>query len=473
MTKKKKSFQKYLETLHDNDHIDTIVNASINTVSEITKLPVGVSKLSLAAGVFGTLISSVALGKSVYSAYKDWKESKEYSVSITHPNPAYDAAQDWISELANPEDIHSLSGIANPYVPRDRRDSAHRFVRFDFGQEIEVKTVLNGHHISLSTYLEEPSDRDQRGDASKPSKAISLRSKTIVISAKTVEGFTALGEELERRVQDMQDSVYNKPKVFISDKWGDFVPKNEFSRPASSIILSEGVMDSILDHVQTFLDSEDKYHELSLPYHTGILFYGPPGTGKTSIAKSLSTEFNMNMYTLDLKSMEDDSDMVNQISMIPARSIILLEDIDVATPSVSDRSSVRSENHSENSPGITLGGLLNVLDGAHSPIGSVIVMTTNDLESMDPAVVRSGRVDLKMIIDYLDNDQLKNICNYYLKKVPENLPEITKDMKITSAEIVGVVKNHIQNIDDSVDDLLELVSDKVSAYTLITGVANA
>jgi chaperone BCS1 len=55
----------------------------------------------------------------------------------------------------------------------------------------------------------------------------------------------------------------------------------------------------------------------------------------------------------------------------------------------------------ENSPaqsGITLSGLLNVLDGFHAPSGVLFVMTTNHVEKLDQALLRPGRIDYKLYL---------------------------------------------------------------------------
>jgi len=52
-------------------------------------------------------------------------------------------------------------------------------------------------------------------------------------------------------------------------------------RSLNSIILQEGVMESILDDAREFLDSEEWYTLAGIPYRRGYLLHGPPGTGKS------------------------------------------------------------------------------------------------------------------------------------------------------------------------------------------------
>jgi chaperone BCS1 len=49
----------------------------------------------------------------------------------------------------------------------------------------------------------------------------------------------------------------------------------------SSIILPEGVVDSLVEDAQEFLGTENWYNEAGIPHRRGYLLYGPPGTGKS------------------------------------------------------------------------------------------------------------------------------------------------------------------------------------------------
>jgi len=57
--------------------------------------------------------------------------------------------------------------------------------------------------------------------------------------------------------------------------------KHKARRPLSSIILMEGVVDSLVKDAQEFIDTEEWYVEAGIPHRRGYLLYGPPGTGKS------------------------------------------------------------------------------------------------------------------------------------------------------------------------------------------------
>ena len=58
----------------------------------------------------------------------------------------------------------------------------------------------------------------------------------------------------------------------------------------------------------------------------------------------------------------------------------------------------RDEKNAPESLGVTLPGLLNVMDGFHAPDNGVFVMTTNHVEALDPALLRPGRIDYKLFM---------------------------------------------------------------------------
>jgi chaperone BCS1 len=57
--------------------------------------------------------------------------------------------------------------------------------------------------------------------------------------------------------------------------------KHKARRPLSSIILLEGVVDSLVKDAQEFIDTEEWYISAGIPHRRGYLLYGPPGTGKS------------------------------------------------------------------------------------------------------------------------------------------------------------------------------------------------
>ncbi|EGV60180.1 Complex III assembly protein translocase and chaperone [Yamadazyma tenuis] len=217
-------------------------------------------------------------------------------------------------------------------------------------------------------------------------------------------------------------------KTVIYTSWGpEWRP---FGQPRSkrlmgSVILDEGLDKMIIEDVQDFLKSGEWYHNRGIPYRRGYLLYGPPGSGKTSFIQAVAGELDYNICILNLSEKNLTDDRLNHLmNHIPDRSILVLEDVDAAFN--------KREQSSEQgyTSGVTFSGLLNALDGVASAEECITFMTTNHPEKLDPALLRPGRVDLKVLIGNATEYQVRNMflkfyendeqnCDIFMKKFKE------------------------------------------------------
>jgi chaperone BCS1 len=72
----------------------------------------------------------------------------------------------------------------------------------------------------------------------------------------------------------------NQPTYGPGFVWNNV--KRKARRPLSSIILLDGIIESLVQDAQEFLAAEDWYVDAGIPYRRGYLLYGPPGTGKSA-----------------------------------------------------------------------------------------------------------------------------------------------------------------------------------------------
>lgn len=216
---------------------------------------------------------------------------------------------------------------------------------------------------------------------------------------------------LEKFVKEVVETHHSltKSKLFI---WNDYwqMVKGYEPRNLQSVILAGEDKEKLLASAKNFLDSKELYGKLGIPYHKGYAFYGPPGTGKTSLVSALASELEMNIYLIDLSAHTDKS-LKNAMSFVPEKSIILFEDIDASQAAkkrklnleatVDDAEKKKKEGKNDDLElafGVTLSGLLNVLDGFHAPSSVIFVMTTNHIDALDPALLRPGRIDYKLLL---------------------------------------------------------------------------
>jgi mitochondrial chaperone BCS1 len=167
-------------------------------------------------------------------------------------------------------------------------------------------------------------------------------------------------------------------------------------RPLASVFLPDGIADTIVSDIGSFCASQAWYAERGIPWRRGYLLYGIPGSGKTSLIMALAGHFRMNLHILNLGNhyLTDDT-LMSLMSRVPARSLILLEDVDAA---------FNHRNKASDSK-LTFSGLLNALDGAGAKDGSLVFMTTNHVEDLDPALTRPGRADFRLEFNHATAEQ--------------------------------------------------------------------
>lgn len=188
-------------------------------------------------------------------------------------------------------------------------------------------------------------------------------------------------------------------------------------RPISSVILDRGVAEAILGDVSEFIRNPLWYMDRGIPYRRGYLLYGPPGCGKSSFITALAGELEYSICVLNLSDRGLSDDRLNHLlSVAPQQSIILLEDIDAAFVSREDSERVKSAY--EGLSRVTFSGLLNTLDGVASTEARIVFMTTNFLERLDPALIRPGRVDLKVEIGHASQHQIAQMFQRFYPEQP-------------------------------------------------------
>ncbi|ETN42721.1 uncharacterized protein HMPREF1541_01879 [Cyphellophora europaea CBS 101466] len=211
------------------------------------------------------------------------------------------------------------------------------------------------------------------------------------------------------------------------------------SRPIATVVLDDLPKAEILIDLNEFLHPKTArwYSNRGIPYRRGYLFHGPPGTGKSSMSFSLAGLFGLNIYCLSLSEITlTEESLIVLFNTLPRRCIVLLEDIDSAGISrpkpaskegKGERSTERKKKKKQTKqdtseddvmvPGlpkkltnaISISGLLNAIDGVASQEGRILIMTTNYPEKLDEALVRPGRVDMKIKFDLASTQQIKEL----------------------------------------------------------------
>lgn len=228
-------------------------------------------------------------------------------------------------------------------------------------------------------------------------------------SSDTVITINIFGLFSKRFVEDLLYTIgenRNLNRKYIEyntlDSMGGFTPSTKFKRKLNTIYLEN--KNEIFESIDIWKKSEEFYRERGIPYKLGILLYGEPGTGKSSLIHAIASELNKDVIVLTAGAILNGK--LNRYNMMSCDTppIIVIEEIDTI---VSSRQ--QDKELSENQKSI-LSELLNFLDGPSSPDAAVIIATTNHIEKLDPAIIRSGRFDIKVQMGKIGRDLAIQMC---------------------------------------------------------------
>ena len=225
-----------------------------------------------------------------------------------------------------------------------------------------------------------------------------------------------LAEQFLLECYNSKRPTYPTLSIYVSDNYDWTSPQSVRSRQSSNLVLCENQYEHLSRDLKGFLETESKYRALSIPYRRSYLFSGSPGNGKTSTIMSLAADFNAPVYIIpSIKKLEQQS-LVHHIRQLPYYAFLVFEDVDtLLTASMKNR---KQDEHIREDSFLSLGELLNALDGITTPDGYITFMTTNCIEQLDPALIRPGRID--KIIEF-NNANNYQAAKMYLKFFPNDL----------------------------------------------------
>ncbi|MDR3517631.1 MAG: AAA family ATPase [Azospirillaceae bacterium] len=270
---------------------------------------------------------------------------------------------------------------------------------------------------------------------------------------------TALGRDrgLLRRLIEEAVARYGQPDPETTAIYGlgEYLEWERLARirrrPLESVILPEGVVEGLLADASRFLAGATWYVERGIPWRRGYLLYGPPGTGKTSLVKALAGALDLDVAVINLASPKlDDAVLCRLFAEAPAHSVLLMEDVD---------SAFCQREHDDANGRVTFSGLLNAIDGVMSQEGHLLFMTTNHLDRLDPALIRPGRVDVRVETGAVNREMAKRM---FLAFFPGEvaLVDIFADAlganQVTMAYLQGHLLRHRDSAPDAARTALSL-----------------
>ena len=198
-------------------------------------------------------------------------------------------------------------------------------------------------------------------------------------------------------------------------------PQNDKNRVLFSDVAGADEEKAELEEVVEFLKSPTKFSALGAKIPHGVLLVGPPGTGKTLLAKAVAGEAGVPFFSISGSDFVEMyvgvgasrvRDLFETARKHPA-SIIFIDEIDAVGR---HRGAGLGGGHDEREQ--TLNQLLVEMDGFGSHDGIIVIAATNRPDILDPALLRPGRFDRQITVNYPDIKGREEILKVHAKNKP-------------------------------------------------------
>lgn len=282
----------------------------------------------------------------------------------------------------------------------------------------------------------------------------------------------------------MTDMSGDTPKKTY--KW-DNMPKtltfnmNEFKTSKSFSNVYGNHVDELKERLDLFVNHPEWYAERGIPHSLGIMLHGIPGAGKTSTIKAIAKDTHRHIFNLSLRAYTTQKQLLNLFYNeavvvhkydgsktsynIPInRRVYVIEDIDCMTDVTLDRSLVASGATSSTTvpiegtgDAVTLSFLLNLLDGVLETPGRILVITSNYPEKLDKALVRPGRIDVKIEFNNASREFIREMVSRFYSKPDlslETIP-IELDNVFTPAEVMESLCTYFKDAEGAIKHMMQ------------------
>lgn len=269
-------------------------------------------------------------------------------------------------------------------------------------------------------------------------------------------------------IEDIKLEYYNN--IYFGEKKSFYIYEKDIweklnihaKKTFKNLFIDDQIKVQIKKSIKKLVDGT-VYEKFGLARRLGFLFYGVPGSGKTSLIFAIANKYNRNIYNINLSVPRES--FIKQIINIPTGSLVVFNDLDIMKSTNYQEAITETEkkekDETKKSEMITLKDLLEILDGYTYLYNCIIIMTTNRIEKLSPALIRPGRVDYKIEFGLATNEQIHNVLKYYYnmddwtniydpnEKFPNNIfsvSELINSIIMPNIDDIGLALEHIRKL---------------------------
>jgi len=271
--------------------------------------------------------------------------------------------------------------------------------------------------------------------------------KRLLIEVGNEEDFIKFMNEVQTIKEDHEKDTLN---IYISNEYGEWNLYNKIpARNIQNIYIEESIKEKLKEDIDNFLLNEEEYHKFGIPYKKTYLLTGMPGSGKTSLIKAICSKFNFNLGMLSMSKKFDNESLICSLRQLPDKTFLLLEDID---------SLFEKRESTRDNPSITFSNLINILDGVLYKHSTIIFLTTNHPEKLDHALLRIGRVDMILQINFPSKKYIKNLYKDIINDEGtgfDSFYDYIKDKKLPMSSLVNFLFRYRLDWEKNIDELVK------------------
>jgi hypothetical protein len=326
--------------------------------------------------------------------------------------------------------------------------------------------------------------------------------RTVKISVYSHTKSVAFIKNFVEHVQDeyqsyIDDKMHNNKFFFLYTKDHDdgtprFSTTKFISNKTFGNLVFKGKHD-MKKRIDFFLNNKSFYDKLGIPYTLGMLLYGPPGTGKTSSIKAIANYTDRHIIVIPMTKIKKFStlrniimnDMIDDFNIPHSKRLYVFEEIDcnglekvikkrsndvkeeLLLEYISKQNETKNQqtavpiptalNQNVQDDKITLGSLLELIDGINEASGRILIMTTNEYPTQfDDALMRPGRIDMKIQFSKCSHEEIEELFKLWFGvSVKQKLLKQIPEGKYSPAELGEIFINNIDAPDQIVNTLIE------------------